>query len=72
MADNRFDRPIGAMAQEQRSAAIEKAESERLRIISSIEEKMKEFSKATGKRSLAKRKAAVGKAPNDWKKKGNL
>lgn len=73
MADNKYGKKsVGGATQEQRMAAIEKAETERLRIIASLEEKMKEYAKATGKKSLTRRKAPVGKAPNDWKKNGKL
>lgn len=73
MADYNYDqKPVSAMTQEQRADAIEKAETERLRIVASLEEKMKEYGKIIGKKSLFKRKGEVGKAPNDWKKKNKL
>lgn len=73
MADNKYgNRPIGAMSAEQRAAAIERAEIQRLRVIEAIEEKMREFAKESGRKPLGKRKFRVGKAPNDWKKKNKL
>lgn len=73
MADNKYgQRPIGSMSAEQRVAAIERAEIQRLRVIEALEERMQEFAKESGKRALGKRKYRVGKAPNDWKKKNKL
>ena len=60
------------MTEEQNSAAIERAEIERLHVVERLEEKMREFAKISGKPLLAKRKWHVGKAPNDWKKKKKL
>ncbi len=73
MADYRQGRnPIGAMSAEQRAAAIEKAEIQRIRIVELLEERMQDFARLSGKKSLGKRKYRIGKAPNDWKKKNKL
>ena len=73
MADNKYgQKPVRAMSAEQRASAIEKAETERIHIVEKLEEKMREFAKISGKKSLGKRKMRVGKAPNDWKKKNKL
>ena len=69
---NYSHKPIQSMTQEDRAAAIEKTEAARLRVVEALEEKMKEFAKLSGKKALGKRKAPVGKAPNDWKKKNKL
>ena len=49
-----------------RAAMADKLEAERLELKKEIEALMKEYAKATGISSYAKRKAAVGKAANDW------
>lgn len=73
MADYRQGRnPIGPMSAEQRAAAIERAEIQRIHIVELLEERMQDFARLSGKKSLGKRKHRVGKAPNDWKKKNKL
>lgn len=44
-----------------------KLEKERLALKKEMEKLMKKYAKATGLRKLGKRKAKVGKAPNDFK-----
>ena len=63
---------IRSMTDDDRAHAIEKAELKRLHIVEMLEEKTAEFARLSGKRKLAKRNAAVGKAPQDWKKKNKL
>ena len=71
MANNKY-KPLGAMSDEQRTTAIEKAEHERLRIVEKLEERMREFARISGRRQLGRRKTRIGRAPNDWKKKNKL
>ncbi len=71
MADNKY-KPLGAMSDEQRTTAIERAELERIRIVEKLEERMREFAKMSGRGRLGRRKTRVGRAPNDWKKKNKL
>ena len=49
-----------------RFAMAQKLEKERLELKKEIEALMKEYAKATGISKYGKRKAAVGKAANDW------
>ena len=49
-----------------RFAMAQKLEEERLELKKEIEALMKEYAKATGLSKYGKRKAAVGKAANDW------
>ena len=50
-----------------RAGMAEKLEKERLELKVEMEKLMKKYAKATGLRKLGKRKAKVGKAPNDFK-----
>ena len=50
-----------------RAGMAEKLENERLELKKEMEKLMKKYAKATGLRKLARRKAKVGKAPNDFK-----
>lgn len=63
---------IRSMTEDERALAIEKAEIKRLQIIESLEEKVSQFAKLSGKGKLGKRKFAIGKGPHDWKKKNKL
>lgn len=63
---------IRSMTPEEREAAIERLELERLSTVSALEKKMQEFAALSGKRVLGKRKSKVGKAPNDYKGKKKL
>ena len=66
------DYNMNAMTDEEREAAIEKLESERLSVVLALESVMKEFARETGRRSLGKRRFKVGKAPNDWRGKKKI
>jgi ATP-dependent Lon protease len=50
-----------------RAGMAAELEKERLELTKEIEKLMKQYAKATGLRKLARRKAKVGKAPNDFK-----
>ena len=50
-----------------RAEMAAKLEKERLALKKEMEKLMKKYAKATGLRKLARRKAKVGKAPNDFK-----
>ena len=50
-----------------RAEMAAKLEKERLQLKKEMEKLMKKYAKATGLRKLGKRKARVGKAPNDFK-----
>lgn len=46
---------------------VAKLEKKRLEINAKLEQQMKKYAKATGDRSVARRRHTLGKAPNDWK-----